>query len=221
MVSRMARALHRSSHRDPRSRHRRRVVAAVTVVAAQRLIELSVSRRHERALTARGGVEHGAGHYPVMVGIHTAWLAGTLAEGWRHGPAGRRVALPALVTFIAMQPLRWWIIRSLGDRWTTRVFTVPGEQRLATGPYLRVRHPNYVVVAVEIATLPLAFGAPRTAVLASLADAVLLRHRIRVEDRALDLALDPDASPARVTGTGPPMADRLEHGRGDDRRGGP
>ncbi len=220
MVRRMTGSKLRPSHHDARSRHRRRVAAAVTVVAAQRLIELRISRRHERALRSRGGAEHGAGHYPVMVGIHTAWLAGSTVEGWRRGPASRAVALPALVTFIAMQPLRWWIIRSLGDRWTTRVFTVPGEPRLAAGPYRRVRHPNYAVVAVEIATLPLALGAPRTALIGSLADAALLRHRIRVEDRALDLALDRDASPARVTGTEPAMDDRLGHGRGDDRRGG-
>jgi methyltransferase len=101
-----------------------------------------------------------------------------------------------------MQPLRWWIIRSLGERWTTRVVTVPGEPRRTTGPYRHVRHPNYAVVAIEMAALPLALGAPATAAAGSLANAALLRHRIRVEDRALnDRSGDRDASPGRVTGT--------------------
>lgn len=182
--------------------HRVVVVAAVVAVAAQRLAELRISRRHERTLLARGGIEHGAGHYPVMVAIHSAWLVGNLIEGWRRGPAPRRVAVPAFSTFLAMQPLRWWIIRSLGERWTTRVVTVTGEPRRTAGPYRHVRHPNYAVVAVEIAALPLALGAPATAAAGSLANAVLLRHRIRVEDRALDdLGGGRDASPARVTGT--------------------
>ena len=45
------------------------------LVAAQRVAELFISRRHERALRARGAVEHGAAHYPFIVAVHAGWLA--------------------------------------------------------------------------------------------------------------------------------------------------
>lgn len=155
--------------------------AAVAGVAAQRLGELAWSRRNERRLRARGAVEHGAGHYPVMVAMHTGWLVATAVEGAR-----RRRFHPALLTaFLVMQPLRLWVLRTLGDRWTTRVLSVPGEPLVAAGPYRVMRHPNYAVVAVEIATLPAAFGAWGTAGVASIANALVLRRRIRVEDAAL------------------------------------
>jgi methyltransferase len=159
----------------------RLLTAAAAGVAGQRLAELAWSRRNERRLRARGAVLHGAEHYPWMVALHTCWLIGTVLEGGRR----RRVHRAPLVAFLAMQPLRLWVLRTLGDRWTTRVLTVPGEPLVATGPYRLLRHPNYVVVAVEITTLPAAFGAWRTAGLASIANALVLRRRVRVEDAAL------------------------------------
>jgi len=158
------------------------LVAAVATVAAQRLTELVVSRRHERTMLAEGAVEHGRAHYPAMVALHAGWLVATLAEGWVRGARIRRFPLLA---FPLMQPLRWWIIRSLGTAWTTRVLVVPGRPLVHTGPYRWVRHPNYAVVRVEIAALPVALGAPVTAVVASALNAVVLRRRIAVEDAAL------------------------------------
>jgi methyltransferase len=150
-------------------------------VAAQRLAELAWSRRNERRLRARGAVEHGAAHYRWMVAVHAGWLAATALEG-RHC---RHVRPVAAVVFAAVQPLRWWVLATLRDRWTTRVLTVPGEPLVTTGPYRVVRHPNYVVVVAEIVSLPLAFGARHTAVLASIANAAVLTRRIRVENSAL------------------------------------
>jgi methyltransferase len=161
------------------------VILGVGLVSIQRLLELALSRRNERLLRARGAVERGRGHYPLMVVLHVLWLLSTLVEGLLRGPS-----LPAwwpvpLALFLLVQPLRYWAILSLGDHWNTRVLVVPGAKLVARGPYRYLRHPNYVVVAVEIATLPLIFGAWATALVFSALNATLLFVRIRVENRAL------------------------------------
>lgn len=167
---------------------RRALGLAVGAVAAQRVGELAWSRRNEHRLRARGAVEHGAAHYPWMVALHTTWIIATAIEGRRCA----RVSRAWLATFLAAQPLRWWVLATLADRWTTRVLVVD-DPPVRRGPYRFVRHPNYAVVAIEVATLPAAFGAWTTAALGSIANAAVLRRRIAVEDAAL--AGSSDAAP--------------------------
>jgi methyltransferase len=161
------------------------LVLAVALVAVQRLLELRLSRRHERILRARGAVERGREHYPLMVGLHILWLLSTLVEGLLRGPD-----LPAywpipLAFFLLAQLLRYWVIFTLGENWNTRVLVVPGTKLVRRGPYRYLNHPNYVVVAIEIATFPLIFGAWVTALVFSVLNAALLYVRIREENRAL------------------------------------
>lgn len=161
------------------------LIACVALVALQRLLELGLSRRHERILRARGAVERGRGHYPLMVILHVLWLVSTLVEGFLRGPS-----IPAwwpipLALFLIAQLLRYWAILSLGENWNTRILVVPGAELVARGPYRYFPHPNYVAVVVEIATLPLIFGAWITALAFSILNAALLFVRIREENRAL------------------------------------
>jgi methyltransferase len=121
-----------------------------------------------------------------MVGIHTLWLVSTLVEGLLRGPV-----IPAwwplpLAAFLLVQPLRYWAILSLGAYWNVRVLVVPGEKLVQRGPYRYFPHPNYVVVAVEVLSFPLIFGAWITAIVFSLLNAALLFVRIRTENRALE-----------------------------------
>ena len=161
------------------------LVAGVGLVAVQRLAELSYSRRNERRLRARGAVEWGEGHYPAMVAIHTFWLVSTLVEGLLRGPEIPVWWSLPLAAFLIVQPLRFWAILSLGANWNTRILVVPGGKLVRSGPYRYFPHPNYIVVAVEILTFPLIFGAWITAIVFSLLNAALLFVRIRTENRAL------------------------------------
>lgn len=164
-------------------------VALVAAVAVARLVELAVARRHERRLVARGAREAGRGHYPVMVALHTGLLLAAPVEVLAlDRPFLPWLAWPALALVLAAAALRWWVIATLGDRWTTRVWVLPGTPLVAAGPYRWLRHPNYLGVAVEVFALPLVHTAWWTAVFFGLANLILLRHRIRVEDRALAAA---------------------------------
>ena len=161
-------------------------LALIVAVAGERIVELIVSRRHERRLSARGAHEVGRGHYPVMVALHTGLLLAAPAEVLLlDRPFVPWLGLPMLAIVAVTMALRWWVIRILGDRWTIRVWVLPGAPLVTTGPYRWLRHPNYVGVAVEVVALPLVHTAWWTALAFGLGNLWLLAHRIRVEDRAL------------------------------------
>lgn len=155
-------------------------VLLLAAVTAQRGAELLIARRNTRRLRARGAVESGAGHYPLLVGLHLAWLTGLWALAW-----DRPIAAGWLGAYLTLQALRAWTMVSLGGRWTTRILTLAGEPRVRRGPYRFLSHPNYVVVAGELAVLPLAFGLPLYALIFSVLNGVALFIRIRVENAAL------------------------------------
>ena len=158
----------------------------IGAIALQRLWELRVSNRHLRALRARGAYEVGAGHYRSMVALHSAFLISCPAEVWLlNRPWRPAIAAAALAVLVAALGLRWWVLSTLGDRWTTRVMVVPGERLITDGPYRWLRHPNYVVVVLEIAAIPMIHDAWLTAAVFSLGNLVVLRARIGVEDGAL------------------------------------
>ena len=160
--------------------------ALVALVGLERIAELVVSNRHIAAARAAGGVERGLGHYPAMVLLHTGLLVGAVVEVWvADRPFAGWLGWPMLVLAVASQALRWWCIRSLGGAWSTRVVVVPGSRLVTSGPYRWLRHPNYVAVVVEGVALPLVHTAWVTAVVFTLANAVLLRVRIRCEEAAL------------------------------------
>jgi methyltransferase len=152
-------------------------------VTLQRLGELVLARRNTAALLAAGAVERAPEHYPYMVALHAAWLAGL----WMLAP-GRPVNLWLLAAYAVLQVLRVWVLASLGSRWTTRILILPGAPLVRQGPYRFLSHPNYLVVVGEIALLPLMFGLVWYAVLFSALNALVLTVRIRAENQALGLA---------------------------------
>jgi methyltransferase len=161
-------------------------VLLVALVAAERLAELVVARSNERWSRAQGAVETGAGHYPVMVVLHTGLLLGAVVEvalGPRPFLPG--LGWPMLVLVVAAQALRWWCIRTLGRQWNTRILVVPGLSRVVAGPYRLLPHPNYVAVVVEGFALPLVHTAWMTALVFTVLNAGLLSVRIGAENRAL------------------------------------
>ena len=161
------------------------LVLAVALVAVQRLFELVLARRNERRARARGAVERGQKHYPLIVALHTLWLVATLFEGLLRGLELLIFWPVPLALFLLVQPLRYWAIFCLGERWNTKILILPGEKPVRRGPYQYFGHPNYVVVGVEILAFPLIFGAWMTALVFTVLNAVLLSIRIREENRAL------------------------------------
>ena len=152
----------------------------LALVTLQRAAELVVSSRNTSQLRARGAFEVAPRHYPFVVAVHAAWLISL----WIFGH-DQPLSAVALLLYIALQGLRLWVMWTLGARWTTRIIILPGEPLVAAGPYRLLPHPNYAVVAGEIAILPLALGLPWLAAFFTVLNAAVLFIRIRAENRAL------------------------------------
>lgn len=151
------------------------------LVAAQRLWELWLADRNTKRLLAEGAVEVGAAHYPLFVVLHASWLAAiAIVTPWTAVPNPWWLTL-----YVVLQFGRLWVIGTLGRFWTTRIITLAGAPLETGGPYRFVRHPNYVVASLEILVLPLVFGQVWIALVWTVANALLVAWRIRVEDRAL------------------------------------
>ncbi len=160
--------------------------ALLTAVAVERLIELRISRRNREWALAHGGFEVGQQHFGWMRVLHIAFLVACAAEvWWLQRPFDPAVGYPMLAIAGLAQALRYWAIRTLGNRWNVRVVVVPGEPVITSGPYRFVRHPNYLAVILEGIALPMIHGAWWTAVSFSLLNACLLAVRIRCEENAL------------------------------------
>jgi methyltransferase len=161
--------------------------ALVVAVGLERLAELVVAARNARWSFARGGREYGRGHFPAMVALHVALLAGCLAEAWSlQRPFLAWLGWPMLALLVLANALRWWCIGSLGPQWNTRVIVVPGLSAVRRGPYRVLRHPNYLAVVADGIALPLVHTAWITAIAFAVLNAVLLLgFRIPAENRAL------------------------------------
>jgi len=152
----------------------------LALVTMQRLGELVLARHNTKRLRAMGAVEVGADHYPLMISMHAAWLVSL----WLLG-ADQEVDPWLLSGFVLLQGLRWWVLSTVGPRWTTRIIILPGAPLVTDGPYRYISHPNYLVVAAEIALLPLALHLPLMALIFSGLNAAVLFIRIRAESEAL------------------------------------
>ncbi|TAL03424.1 MAG: hypothetical protein EPO08_04240 [Rhodospirillaceae bacterium] len=154
----------------------------LVLVAAQRFLELLISRRNTARLLAQGAREVAGGHYPLLIGLHVLWLGALALWMWPRPPV---LNVPCTGAYILLQAARAWTMLSLGPYWTTRIITLPGAPLVRRGPYRFIRHPNYAIVILEVAVLPLALGAWPVAVVFSPLNAIVLGIRIRAENAAL------------------------------------
>lgn len=154
----------------------------LALLITQRAIELVIARRNTKRLLESGGREVGAEHYPFMVALHAAWLIALVAWVLSYPP---RINMTFVLMYAVLLGLRAWVITSLGPFWTTRIITVPNLPLVRRGPYKFTRHPNYIIVAAEIAIVPLMFAAWKIALIFSALNAVMLWVRIRAENKAL------------------------------------
>ena len=162
-------------------------LALLALVGATRLLELGISRRHQRELASHGIVKRADPLYRWMVVLHAGVLLGAALEV----VLLRRPFLPVLaivagIFFFLATALRWWVIRSLGAHWNVEVMASGNLGVVTGGPFRWIRHPNYLGVFVELVALPLIHTAWITAVLAAAGNAWVLRHRLRIEEPVLD-----------------------------------
>lgn len=155
------------------------------IVIGQRLLELLIAKRNEKWMLRQGAYEVGAAHYPFMVAMHVAFFVSLLVEVIVFARPVSPFWLILLALFIALQCLRVWCLTSLGKFWNTKIIILPNANVVAKGPYQFIRHPNYVIVTVELLILPLLFSAYATAIVFTSLNIWMLSVRIPLEEKAL------------------------------------
>ena len=161
------------------------VYIVITIVIAQRLVELIIANRNEKWMRSQGAFEAGAGHYPIMVSMHMAFFISLILEVLVIDRPLSPLWIPLLFLFLMAQIARFWCLTSLGKFWNTKIIILPGADVVKKGPYKFIRHPNYVIVATELLVLPLLFSAYFTAIVFSLLNLWMLSVRIPIEEKAL------------------------------------
>jgi methyltransferase len=154
--------------------------ALLAFLTLQRVAELWWAKENEQRLFAAGGVEYGRNHLLLIVALHAAWMVGLWILGY-----DRPVDPIFFAMFVVLQVMRFWVLMALGRRWTIRIIVIPGERLVSRGPYRYLRHPNYAVVAGEIAIVPLALGLPIYALVFTILNIAVLAIRIPAENAAL------------------------------------
>lgn len=152
----------------------------------QRLIEMLVAKKNEKKVKAIGAIEFGASHYPYMVAMHTAFFLSLIVEIRFLHKGSSQYFLVLLLFLMATQIIRYWALCSLGTYWNTKILVVPNAMIVKKGPYRWLKHPNYVVVAIELLLIPLLFEAYVTAILFTCLNAWMMVVRIQTEEKALN-----------------------------------
>jgi methyltransferase len=157
----------------------------IAFIIFQRLTELAIARKNEKWMKSQGALEFGSGHYPAMVLIHSAFILSIIAEVvffhrelFAYWPV-------LMVLFVLTQLMRVWALISLGPYWNTKIIVLPGAKIIKKGPYRLIKHPNYVIVALELIIIPLMFNAYWTAAIFTILNMVILSVRIPAEEKAL------------------------------------
>jgi methyltransferase len=155
------------------------------IIVVQRLVELFIAKRNEAWMKSQGAIEFGSSHYPYIVVMHLLFLICFMIEVmWlQKKPSDFWPIL--LGVFIVVQAGRVWALASLGRYWNTKIIVLPNAHPVKCGPYRYIKHPNYLIVAIELLVIPLMFNAFFTAIIFSLLNIVVLSIRIPAEERAL------------------------------------
>ena len=157
----------------------------LTLAFIPMLLEAARSAANERKLRAAGAVEPEDDVIGIMQVVYPAGFLAMIVEAWWKGSGWGSAATLGAIVFGSAKALKYWAIATLGERWTFRVLVPPRSQRIVRGPYVWLRHPNYIAVAGEIIGFAVVAGAPLTGTLAAAGFGVLMLMRIKVEERAL------------------------------------
>jgi methyltransferase len=163
------------------------VVLVIGAVFLLMLLELQIAVFNDRALRARGAIEPPDDVFRIMQFAYPGAFLLIGLDALRHEWLSRDIVLLGLLLFGWAKALKFWVIRTLGSRWSFRVMVIPGLPLIRSGPYRWVRHPNYLAVLGEIAAIAVALSTPIGGIVSLVGFGWLLRKRIQVEERALGM----------------------------------
>ncbi|MCM3109323.1 isoprenylcysteine carboxyl methyltransferase family protein [Lederbergia lenta] len=154
-------------------------------VVIQRLLELMLANRNEQWMKSQGAIEYGHSHYVYMVLMHISFFISLIVEVIFNNKSVHPYWVILLFIFLIIQTARIWVILSLGKYWNTKIIVLPGSNIVSKGPFQLIKHPNYLIVTIELIILPLMFQAYLTMIAFFFLNQIILAIRIPIEEQAL------------------------------------
>lgn len=155
----------------------------ISFIVLLRIGELLLSKRNEKWLLQNHAVEYGKKHYPFIVVLHVLFIISMLFEYYTQQPMPCNLFF--LILYVILLASKAWVIMSLGKFWNTKIYRIPTAPLIKKGPYKYFKHPNYLIVMVEIFIIPLVFHLYQTALVFSVLNLIMLSVRIGEENKAL------------------------------------
>ena len=156
-----------------------------SIIIIQRLAELYLAKKNERWMKQNGGEEYGVRHYQLMVMIHSCFFLSLLLEVFFFEKTIHSLWIVWLALFVITQLGRIWVIYSLGKYWNTKIIVLPSSKTISKGPYKYLKHPNYLIVTLELLIIPLMFNAYITLICFFILNQLILAIRIPYEEKIL------------------------------------
>lgn len=174
--------------------HLPQFVILISFIVIQRLVELMIANHNEKWMKQQGAIEFGKKHYKYMVIMHLLFFVALFTEKFVLN-RGLSPLWPFILTvFSVAQFIRCWAIYSLGKYWNTKILVLADALVVKKGPYRFLRHPNYIIVAIELLVVPMLFNAFYTAFLFTILNVIMLLIRIPEEEKALSTLTEYDAA---------------------------
>ena len=157
----------------------------ISFIILLRMLELFYSRRNEKWLVQNGALEYGQKHYPFIVTLHVLFFISMIVEYLIFQPVSYNLFL--LITYLILLIGKTWVILSLGKFWNVKIYHIPNVPPVKEGIYAYFKHPNYMIVVIEIAVIPLIFQLYYTAIVFSILNSIMLFVRIREENKVISI----------------------------------
>jgi methyltransferase len=155
------------------------------IVATQRLVEVLIAKKNEIWMKSKGAKEYGQRHYQLMVAIHFYFFVSLIVESVLGRPELNSYWPLLVAVFFIAQVCRIWVIMSLGRYWNTKIIVLKDAEVVAKGPYRFIKHPNYLIVTIELFIIPLIFNAYWTLFVFGILNQLILAIRIPLEEEVL------------------------------------
>ena len=160
-------------------------LAFLAVIGLLRVVELVISKKNWRRHQDKASLLEEP-LFRWMVLLHASFFVLIPAELFISGGSfGSVVSIIGMVMTGLALLLRFWTLRTIGSSWNVRVVYAEDYPIVHNGPYRFIRHPNYLVVILELAFIPLIYELYISAILLSLLNAMVLNRRISNEEAVL------------------------------------
>ncbi len=144
-----------------------------------RFFELILSKKNTTKLLQEGAKECYGFHYKFIVLFHIVFIVFFLAKSFSNSIFN----INYLYVFFIVQIFRYKIIYDLGEFWTTKILVI-NKPLVKTWMFRYLRHPNYIVVFLEVILVCLFFNDFYSLIVFSVINSVLIATRIFFEEKA-------------------------------------